>query len=201
MQLDEVTVVIVPGLRDHVADHWQTLLAAALPRSVIVPPLERDKLSRAARVDALARTLDAVQGPLLLVAHSAGVITVAHWALVEARARALGQGRRHAIRGALLATPADLEQPLPAGYPTQETLRDHGWLPIPRMPLPFPAVVAMSRNDPLGQPARVQTFASDWQTECVDIGDAGHLNPASGHGEWPLALELIQTLLTDPVPA
>ena len=201
MRLDDVTVVIVPGLRDHVADHWQTRLAAALPRSVTVPPLERDKLSRAARVEALARTLEAVPGPLLLVAHSAGVITVAHWALAETRAHALGQGRHHAIRGALLATPADLEQPLPAGYPALETLRDNGWLPIPRAPLPFPALVAMRRNDPLASMARVQALAGDWQAECVDIGAVGHLNPASGHGEWPRALELMQTLLTDPVHA
>ena len=26
--MSEVTVLIVPGLRDHVAEHWQTLLAA-----------------------------------------------------------------------------------------------------------------------------------------------------------------------------
>jgi predicted alpha/beta hydrolase family esterase len=26
------TVLIVPGLRDHVAEHWQTVLGARLPR-------------------------------------------------------------------------------------------------------------------------------------------------------------------------
>ena len=34
------TVLIVPGLRDHVPDHWQTLLAAKLPRVHTVAPLE-----------------------------------------------------------------------------------------------------------------------------------------------------------------
>ena len=27
------TVLIVPGLREHVPEHWQTLLAAKLPRA------------------------------------------------------------------------------------------------------------------------------------------------------------------------
>jgi predicted alpha/beta hydrolase family esterase len=29
----EATVLIVPGLRDHVPEHWQTLLASQLPRA------------------------------------------------------------------------------------------------------------------------------------------------------------------------
>ena len=34
------TTVIVPGLRGHVEDHWQTRLAAKLPNAVVVPSLE-----------------------------------------------------------------------------------------------------------------------------------------------------------------
>ena len=55
--LDGVTVLFVPGLRDHVADHWQTLLAAEIPGSVTVEPLTEDRLSRAARVKALDEAL------------------------------------------------------------------------------------------------------------------------------------------------
>ena len=47
------TILMVPGLRDHVAEHWQTLLESKLPNAVSVPPLEHDKLSCAARVAAL----------------------------------------------------------------------------------------------------------------------------------------------------
>ena len=35
----DVTILFVPGLRDHVAEHWQTLLAAEIPGSVTVEPL------------------------------------------------------------------------------------------------------------------------------------------------------------------
>ncbi|MXP21452.1 alpha/beta hydrolase [Gordonia sp. HNM0687] len=120
MNRADPTVVIVPGLRDHVADHWQTHLGAALDNSVTVAPLERDKLSRRARVAALDEVLQRVHGPVVLVAHSAGVITTVHWA----------QHPTREIAGALLVTPADLELPLPAGYPSTEELDCGGWNPI-----------------------------------------------------------------------
>ncbi|RTL34263.1 MAG: serine hydrolase family protein [Rhodocyclaceae bacterium] len=178
------TVVIVPGLRDHVAEHWQTLLTARLPKVRSVPPLEKDKLSLAARVEALEETLAGVDGPVILVAHSGGVLIVAHWA----------KSPRRPIQGALLATPPDFDTPLPTGYPTQEALRDNGWFPVPRTPLPFPSIVAASTNDPLGSIDRVEALAGDWDSRFVDIGAVGHLNPASGFGDWPQADEFIVAL-------
>lgn len=177
------TVLIVPGLREHVAEHWQTHLAAALPNAFTVPPLEEDKLSCAARVDALDRALAAIDGPVVVVAHSAGTMMFVHWAQTR---------RPRHIVGALLATPADVETPFPAGYPATATLREHGWLPIPRRPLPYRSLLAASRNDPLCAFERAQAFATDWGSDLIDLGEVGHLNPASGFGPWPGALELLR---------
>ena len=188
MQPRATTVVIVPGLRDHVADHWQTLLQDKLANAIAVPRMARDstrKLSCAAWVDALDRTLAGVEGRAVLVAHSAGVMIVVHWALRH----------RRAIAGALLATPADVESPLPEGYPAMQTLEANGWLPIPRVRLPFPSVVAASSNDPLGRVERIAALAHAWGSRLVDIGAAGHLNPASGYGAWPGAELLLRELL------
>jgi len=102
------TVLFVPGLRDHVEDHWQTHAARAIPGSVTVPPLEADRLSRDARVAALDAALSGIAGEVILVAHSAGCLMAAQWAT-----RPTGQ-----VCGALLVTPADVESPLPTGYPT-----------------------------------------------------------------------------------
>jgi predicted alpha/beta hydrolase family esterase len=176
---------MVPGLRDHVADHWQTLLEAKLPNARSVPPLQHDKLSRAARVAALDETLAAIDGPVILVAHSAGVMITVHWA----------QTHHRPIHGALLATPADLESPMPAGYPTMDALHDHGWLPVPRARLPFPAIVASSNNDPLCAAPRAATLANDWGCLLFEMGNVGHLNPAAGYGPWPTAETLIDSLL------
>ncbi|WP_434034634.1 RBBP9/YdeN family alpha/beta hydrolase [Cupriavidus sp. a3] len=189
----DTTVLLVPGLRDHVAEHWQTLLQAQLPNARSVPPLEHDKLSRDARVAALDAALAEIDGPVVLVAHSAGVMITAHWA-AHAAAHSAAENRRK-IRGALLATPADLETPMPAGYPDTATLAQHGWLPIPRSPLPFPTILAASRNDPLATYPRAAEMASDWGSKLVDLGEVGHLNPAAGYGPWPRATALIDELL------
>ncbi|MGW2785370.1 RBBP9/YdeN family alpha/beta hydrolase [Streptomyces populi] len=182
----EPVIVIVPGLRDHVADHWQTLLADRLAeagRTVLtVPPLTEDALSREARVAALDKVVSRAEGPVVLVAHSAGVITTVHWA----------RGSTAQVRGALLVTPPDFDTPLPEGYPTPETLGEHGWTPVPRSPLPFPSVVAASSNDPLGTAERVAALARDWGGTLVELGEVGHLNPASGYGPWPRAEELLR---------
>lgn len=178
------TILIVPGLRDHVPLHWQTLLAERLPRVHTVPPMGRDDLDCAAKVQAIELAAQAIDGPLVIVAHSGGVVMLMHWA----------HRTQRAVRGALLATPPDFEQPMPAGYPSIEALRAGGWLPVPRARLPFPSIVAASRNDPLARFERVEKMAKDWGSQLVDLGEVGHLNPASGYGEWPRAEAFIAEL-------
>lgn len=180
----QATILIVPGLRDHVEDHWQTHLERTLSgvrKVVCVPPLETDKLGCAARVAAIQRTIETIEGPVIVVAHSGGVITLVHWAQQHARD----------IKAALLVAPPDFESPLPAGYPTMDALEANGWLPVPRHALPFRSVVAASTNDPLARLDRVTQMASEWGSEVVNVGALGHINPASGFGVWPLAEELI----------
>jgi len=182
------SVLIVPGLREHVPEHWQTHLQRELEHRGIpvacVPRRQNEKLSCELWIEAIAAALADLAGPVVLVAHSGGVIMVAHWA----------QRRRRPIHGALLATPADLENPLPAGYPSQDELQRNGWLPIPRLPLPFRSLVVASSNDPLAGHDRVLQFARAWRSEVVDLGEVGHLNPAAGFGPWPAALELTTSL-------
>ena len=115
---------------------------------------------------------------------------LAHWARVTLRP----------VLGALLATPPDFERPMPDGYPSIAALESGGWLPVPRQRLPFPSIVAASRNDPLGAFDRVAELARGWGSRLVDLGSVGHLNPASGFGEWPMAESLISELEADGVP-
>ncbi len=178
------TILFVPGLRDHVEDHWQTHARKKIPGSCCVAPLEHDKLSRAARVEALEKALSQIAGPVILAAHSAGVMIVVHWAQKYSRP----------IHGALLAAPADVEAPMPAGYPTVDQLAENGWTPIPRQPLPFPSIVAASTNDPLCSFERAQGMARDWGNRFFDVGAVGHINPPAGFGEWQQGEDLIREL-------
>ena len=189
------TILIVPGLRDRVAQHWRTLLEARLREAgrpmASVPPMGRDDLDCATKVAAIERVAQSVGGPIVIVAHSGGCIMVVHWA----------KATKRAVHGALLAAPPDFEQPMPEGYPTLEAIRAGGWLPVPRTRLPFRSIVGASRNDPLASYDRVVDLAKAWDSELVDLGEVGHLNPASGYGEWPRAEEFITRLASLPVTA
>lgn len=178
------TILIVPGLREHVAEHWQTLLAARLSNVRSVAPLETDKLDCMARVRAIQHELEQIDGPVILVAHSAGVLMVAHWAAHYSRP----------IKGALLAAPPDLDAVWPSNYPSSETLRNQGWNPLPQGPLPFRSIVAGSTNDHLASMPAVTRMAEGWGAELLNLGDVGHLNPAAGFGHWQQAEALIQEL-------
>jgi predicted alpha/beta hydrolase family esterase len=188
--MSAAAVVLVPGLRGHVEDHWQTRLAAAMPEARMVTPLGRTDAGLRARVTLLDQVVEQVAGPVILVAHSAGVLVTVHWAAQYSPTR---------VVGALLATPPVLAAELPPEYPSIDELRAHGWLPIPREPLPFPSIVAASSDDPLGNPVRLRSLAASWGSRVHDLGAVGHLNPASGFGDWPEAVELIDQLRDDVV--
>lgn len=182
------TVLIVPGLREAVPQHWQTLLEASLRAAgrpvASVPPMGRDDLDCARKVAAIETMAWSVDGPIVIVAHSGGCVMLAHWA----------RRTQRAVHGALLAAPPDFDQELPEGYPTLQALRAGGWLPVPRERLPFRSVVAASRNDPLARFERVAELAQAWGSRLDDLGDVGHLNPASGFGPWPGVEQYIAAL-------
>ena len=178
-------VLIVPGLRDHVAEHWQTHLAHTLGQGAhTLAPLQADRLSCAAQVAALDQALAALGRPALLVAHSAGCLTVAHWA----------RHHRRPVHAALLVAPPDFDAPLPAGYPDPATLQTNGWLPVPRARLPFRSQAVLSSNDPLSALDRAQALAAGWGSEVLLAGAVGHLNPAAGYGPWDRAQALVHAL-------
>ena len=85
------------------------------------------------------------------------------------------------MRAALLVAPAN-----PARFQiTPERLADR---------LPFPATVVTSRNDPWFDSGEATRLAHRWGASTWDAGHVGHVNVASGHGPWPLAETLLDTL-------
>ena len=182
--LTQATVLIIPGLRDHVAEHWQTLLEARLSKVRSVPPAETGKLNCAKRVARIEAELKKIEGPVILVAHSAGVLMSVHWAALH----------QHHIQGALLVAPPDLAENWPDNYPSPETLKHEGWSPLPTQKLDFPSIVVASTNDHLATFQAVAAMAETWGSQLVNAGAVGHLNPAAGFGYWPQAEQLILEL-------
>ena len=184
--MSDATVVLVPGLRGHVEDHWQTRLAASLPGRPHGAAARPDQPGLRARVTLLDQVVEDVAGPVVLVAHSAGVLVTVHWAAQYSPTR---------VVGALLATPPTLAAELPPEYPS--IARAAG-----------PRLAADSRVGRCRSPAssrRAATtrsatrcgcaaLAAPWGSRVHDLGAVGHLNPASGFGDWPEAVELIAEL-------
>ena len=114
---------------------------------------------------------------VILIAHSLACAAVAHWASRYAKP----------IRAALLVAPADTDAP---SFPQDPT----GFDPMPLQSLPFKTIVVTSTNDEYVTPERAEYFATQWRSTFVNIGNKGHINAASGLGDWPEGYKLLQTL-------
>lgn len=66
---------------------------------------------------------------------------------------------------------------------------------MPPDALPFPSLVAASRDDPFVEIGRAESFARAWGSRFSDLGRIGHINVESGHGPWADGLDLLDDLL------
>ena len=56
-------------------------------------------------------------------------------------------------------------------------------------------MVIASTNDPYAELDTMRGFAADWGSDIQLMGDAGHINAASGHGPWPEGLLMFGELM------
>jgi predicted alpha/beta hydrolase family esterase len=171
-------IIIVPGWRDSGPGHWQSLWAERLAHAIRVTQDDWITPSRTAWVQSISQTILSQAGPVVIAAHSLGCIATTHLP-PEAAAR---------IQGALLVAPADPER--------RGVLAD--FAPVPFQKLPYRSVLVASSNDPYCPVRLAGAYARAWGSEFVRIQEGGHLNVDSGHGEWPLGIALLQSLVGDP---
>ena len=181
MRTAECDILIIPGLGNSGPDHWQTRWERKLPTARRVEQDDWDRPDRAAWVDRIVEAVEAATRPVVLVAHSLGVVTVAH------AAERLGGGR---VKAALLVAPPDTARD------DMPDVIEETYGPVPREPLPFPSMLIASRNDPYCTYAAADDMAAAWGAVLVDAGEAGHINAESGHGPWPEGLTRFATLLS-----
>jgi len=171
MRNESIRYLIVPGWQGSPDNHWQSHWQRSLPNSARVEQQDWLTPQRRDWVQALEQAIAAESSPVILIAHSLGCITVAHWA-AQASPSLL---RR--VRGALLVAPADVERPNCA-----PALRN--FAPIPLQALPFPSQVVSSDNDPAVSVPRALHLARAWDAEAGLLANAGHINVESGHERW-----------------
>lgn len=167
--------LIVPGLDGSPAPHWQHWWAATDPRALMVDLPEPERPAPAYWEVELASMI--LHHPdCVVVGHSLGAVLIA---------RLLATWPHLRVRAALLVAPAE----------THGNDRIGHFGPIPELRLDIPTTVVASRNDPWMHFERARQLAQAWGSELVDLGNAGHINVASGFGPWAEGKALRDDLL------
>ncbi|WP_165372179.1 RBBP9/YdeN family alpha/beta hydrolase [Emticicia agri] len=164
-----INFLTIPGLASSGPKHWQTIWEKQYP--YLFERVEQDNWDLpvcTAWVEKLQNYVEQLTQPTVLVAHSMGCLTVAHWSQ---------QYYSPLVKGALLVAPADAEY-------SERLNFVEGFNPIPAKPLPFDSVVVASTNDIYATIERSEYFANTWGSTFLNIGAKGHINASSGFGEW-----------------
>jgi predicted alpha/beta hydrolase family esterase len=183
----EPLILLVPGLGDSGPDHWQTHWERELDDCARVDLGSWDEPHRNAWVNRLNLAIHRAGRPVILVAHSLGCHAVAWWNEYE---RPAADGP---VRGALLVAPPEVE-----GNGVDGRLAR--FAPVMRTALPFPSIVAASRNDPFVGFDRARRLARIWRSRFVDAGWLGHVNADSGIHGWPFGQFLLRQLRSVAAP-
>jgi serine hydrolase len=174
--LNDLTILLLPGLHGAGPDHWQTAWQQAFPS---MQRVEQSNWEKPVYADWSARLAEAVSQaprPIVLVAHSLGTSLTMRWSFEQ---------REHAkkVAGAFLVAPTDRDRF--DASPTSP-VRDWGSMILER--LPFPSLVIASRNDDRVSFDRAEIFAKAWGARLVDAGNLGHIGSAMKLGLWPFGL-------------
>ncbi|MCW8890527.1 MAG: alpha/beta hydrolase [Sedimenticola sp.] len=176
---NKIHYIIVPGFQNSGERHWQTRWQQRLPNSRRTQPSSWDYPEHDDWVKALQREISAVTGPVILIAHSLGTITVAEWA---------AQYRSDMVLGALLVAIPDVQRPdLPTAI--------QGFSKPVFKPLPFPSIALLSSNDPYSALPRGRLFAQRFGAHIEEIGNYGHINHESGLGDWEAGFAWLDQLI------
>src|ERR1700730_6967940 len=148
MRASEAEILVIPGLGGSGPDHWQSRWEAKIPavRRVIQADWEKPEL--AAWRDRIVEEVARAARPVVLVAHSLGVLAAVH----VAPFLTIGESSRK-VMGAFLVAPPSVK--VLAGLDAL----DPAFLTVPGELLPFPSLVIASRDDPFASFADSEALA------------------------------------------
>lgn len=171
----QTPILLVPGIGDSGPDHWQTRWQRRHPRVARISVDDWERPECGHWVAAIERAMRALGPGTVIAAHSLGCLAVAHWAAHTDAAPA----------GALLVAVPD-----PAGPQFPAAAR--GFAPLPATALGFPSLIVASDDDPYGDLGHAERCAQAWGSRLERAGARGHLNAASGLGDWEAGWNLLE---------
>lgn len=170
-------ILTLPGIGGSGPEHWQSLWE----KEHGFIRIEQNDWETPSRTDWVTNIYKEVSKhdpkEVIIVGHSAVCAAILYWV----------QQYQVKIKGTLLVAPADPEAKT---FPSGAT----GFAPMPLIKLPFPSIVVASSSDYFATLERSKHFADAWGSKFINIGNAGHINVASGFGKWDKGLEILKRL-------
>ena len=180
MAISDIDVLVLPGWKGGDQTYWYAGWVEKLPHARRVEQNDFQTPKLEDWLHEVEKQILLAERPVALVGHSLGALAIAHMA------DRLG---KLPVIAAFLVAPPELTGKSSIGHLLT------GFEPLPTDPLPVPSFLVASRTDPYASFAYSESCAHAWGSELIDAGDAGHINPDSGHGPWPEGLLRFGVLL------
>lgn len=182
-----IHTVIVPGVGGSEHDHWQSWLQRQLKSCSRVQQQDWNKPVLHEWVEQFIKTVQAIQEPIQIVAHSFGCLTT-----VAALAQHPELNQK--IKNLVLVAPANPARFGDTGF-ARESQNDYQQY-FHQLKLQVPTQMIISENDPWLNFQDALQLAKAWKIRPKNLGQVGHINVASGFGPFP---EIYDFLISENV--
>ena len=182
-----IHTVIVPGVGGSEHDHWQSWLQRQLKSCSRVQQQDWNKPVLHEWIEQFVKTVQAIQEPIQIVAHSFGCLTTV---AALAQHPELNQN----IKNLVLVAPANPARFGDAGF-ARESQNDYQQY-FHQLKLQVPTQMIISENDSWLNFQDALQLAKAWKIRPKNLGQVGHINVASGFGPFP---EIYDFLISENV--
>lgn len=182
-----IHTVIVPGVGGSEHDHWQSWLQRQLKSCSRVQQQDWNKPVLHTWVEQFVKTVQSIQEPIQIVAHSFGCLTT-----VAALAQHPELNQK--IKNLVLVAPANPARFGDAGF-ARDSQNDYQQY-FHQLKLQVPTQMIISENDPWLNFQDALQLAKAWKVRPKNLGQVGHINVASGFGPFP---EIYDFLISENV--
>ena len=182
-----IHTVIVPGVGGSEHDHWQSWLQRQLKSRSRVQQQDWNKPVLHEWIEQFVKTVQAIQEPIQIVAHSFGCLTTV-------AALAQHPELKQKIKNLVLVAPANPARFGDAGFArdSQNNYQQY----FHQLKLQAPTQMIISENDPWLNFQDALQLAKAWKIRPKNLGQVGHINVASGFGPFP---EIYDFLISENV--
>ncbi|MBP5057470.1 RBBP9/YdeN family alpha/beta hydrolase [Pseudomonas chlororaphis] len=174
------SIVIVPGIGNSKANHWQSHWEAEFSGARRIAPASWDTPDLADWIAALDATVARAEGPAVLICYSLGCVLFAHWRNVSTRS----------VRAAFLVAVPDPDGPrFPAAAKAFAALPTDGFGKQPILAI-------ASSDDPYDPSGQGIAWATKQGATPILLGERDHLNGVSGLAGWGEGRALFTAFMT-----